>query len=187
MREPTQTERKGLAETTPQPAKLGAAFLAGLVYVQIISGGFVAGLKAGHASNTWPLMGGEIIPPGLDALSPWYVNLFENPLTAQFAHRLLAYAIAILAATFAVYVWRVEQARALRLPILATITAVLIQTALGIATIVYGVPVAIALAHQANAILLLALALWALHRAVSPGGFNSQGNLASGAKPRMAD
>ena len=187
MREPTQTERKGLAETTPLPVKLGAAFLAGLVYVQIISGGFVAGLKAGHASNTWPLMGGEIIPPGLDALSPWYVNLFENPLTAQFAHRLLAYAIAILAAAFAVYVWRVEQARALRLPILATIAAVLLQTALGIATIVYGVPVAVALAHQANAILILALALWALHRALSPGGFNSQENLASGAKPRMAD
>jgi cytochrome c oxidase assembly protein subunit 15 len=169
MREPTQTERKGLAETSPLPVKFGAAFLAGLVYVQIIGGGFVAGLKAGHASNTWPLMGGEIIPPGLDALSPWYVNLFENLLTAQFAHRLLAYAIAILAAAFAVYVWRVEQARALRLPILATIAAVLLQTVLGVATIVYGVPVAIALAHQANAILLLALALWALHRAaVSP-------------------
>ena len=185
IREPEQTERKELAQTSPLPVKLGAAFLAGLVYLQIIGGGFVAGLKAGHASNTWPLMGGEIIPPGLDALSPWYVNLFENPLTAQFAHRALAYAIAILAAAFAVYVWRA--ARALRLPILATIAAVLIQTALGIATIVYGVPVAIALAHQANAILILALALWALHRAISPGGFNSRGNLASGAKPRMAD
>ena len=57
---------------------------------------------------------------------------------------------------------------------LATIAAVLIQTALGIATIVYGVPVAIALARRANGILLLTLALWALHRAISPGGFNSR-------------
>jgi heme a synthase len=185
--EPTQTERKGLAQTSPMPIKLGAGFLAGLVYVQIIAGAFVAGLKAGHASNTWPLMSGEIIPPGLDALSPWYVNLFENPLTAQFAHRALAYAIAIFAAAFAVCVWNTGPSRGLRLPMLATTSAVLIQTALGIATIVYGVPLAIALAHQANAILILALALWAFHRAISPGGLNSQGNLPSGAKPRMAD
>lgn len=169
IRESTQTERKGLAQTSPMPIKLGAGILAGLVYLQIIAGAFVAGLKAGQASSTWPLMNGEIFPPGLDLLSPWYVNLFENPLTAQFAHRALAYAIAILAAAFAVYVWNAEPSRGLRLPMLATIAAVLIQTALGVATIVYGVPLALALAHQANAILVLALALWALHRAVSRG------------------
>jgi cytochrome c oxidase assembly protein subunit 15 len=169
IREPKQTERKGLAQTSPLPVKLGAAFLAGLVYLQIIAGAFVAGLKAGHASNTWPLMNGEFIPPGLDAFSPWYVNLFENPLTAQFAHRALAYAIAIFAAAFAVYAWNAERLRALRLPMLTITAAVLIQIALGVATIVYGVPLAIALAHQAAAILILAVALWALHGAVSRG------------------
>ncbi len=74
-------------------------------------GAFVAGLKAGHASNTWPLMAGEIIPPGLDVYSPWYLNLFENPLTAQFNHRLVAYAIAIFAGIYAVCIWRDSKRR----------------------------------------------------------------------------
>ena len=167
--EPAPTERDAPARKSHRPGRLGAVILAGLVYLQIIAGAFVAGLKAGHASNTWPLMNGEIIPPGLDAFSPWYVNLFENPLTAQFAHRALAYAIAIFAAAFAVYAWNAERSRAFRLPMLTITAAVLIQIALGVATIVYGVPLAIALAHQAAAILVLAVALWALHRAVSRG------------------
>ena len=163
-----QTEKRRPAQKTPLPVKLGAGILAGLVYLQIIAGAFVAGLKAGHASNTWPLMNGEIIPPGLDAFSPWYLNLFENPLTAQFAHRALAYAIAIFAAAFLVFIWNAGRARALRLPMLTITAAVLIQIALGVATIVYGVPLMIALAHQANAILVFALSLWVLHRAISP-------------------
>jgi cytochrome c oxidase assembly protein subunit 15 len=178
------TEGKPAARKLPVAAKLGAALLPGLVYLQIIAGAFVAGLKAGHASNTWPLMNGEIIPPGLDVFSPWYINLFENPLTAQFAHRSLAYAIAIFAAGLALYVWNARRARPLRLPMLAITAAILLQIALGIATVIYDVPLAIALAHQANAILVLALALWTLHRAVS---LNSQRHLVSGARPRMAD
>jgi cytochrome c oxidase assembly protein subunit 15 len=146
-----------------QRAVFGAAALAALVYLQIIAGAFVAGLKAGHASDTWPLMNGEIIPPGLGAYSPWYLNLFENPLTAQFTHRMLAYATAIFAAAFAALAWR--KAPALRLPLLVLLGAILIQIALGIATIVYGVPLALALAHQANAIAVFALALWTLRRA----------------------
>ena len=182
-----KAKKNGKAENTPLPVKLGAGILAGLVYVQIIAGAFVAGLKAGHASNTWPLMNGEIIPPGLDAFSPGYLNLFENPLTAQFAHRALAYAIAIFATAFAVFIWNSKRGQALRLPMLTITAAVLIQIALGVATIVYGVPLVIALAHQANAILVFALSLWALHRAISPGSLNSQWNSASGARPRMAD
>ena len=182
-----QTEKRRPALKTPLPVKLGAGILAGLVYLQIIAGAFVAGLKAGHASNTWPLMNGEIIPPGLDAFSPWYLNLFENPLTAQFAHRALAYAIAIFAAAFLVFLWNAGRARALRLPMLTITAAVLIQIALGVATIVYGVPLLIALAHQANAILVFALSLWVLQMAISPRGLNSQSNPASGARPRMVD
>jgi cytochrome c oxidase assembly protein subunit 15 len=182
-----KAQEKSSDEKTSLLVKLGAVILASLVYVQIIAGAFVAGLKAGQASNTWPLMNGEIIPPGLDAFSPWYVNLFENPLTAQFAHRAVAYAIAIFVAAFLVFIWNTERARALRLPILTITAAVLIQIALGVATIVYSVPLVIALAHQANAIFVFALSLWALHRAISFGDFNSQRNLAFGAKQRMAD
>ncbi len=167
---PEETERTRPAQSPSLPAKLGAGLLVGLVYLQIVAGAFVAGLKAGHASNTWPLMAGEIIPPGLDVYSPWYVNLFENPLTAQFVHRALAYGIALFAVGFLVFLWNGRQARALRLPMLATTAAVFLQIALGVATIVYGVPLMIALAHQANAILVFALALWTYHRACAPCG-----------------
>ena len=185
IKDPAQTARRRAAPETLPLVKLGLGLLAGLVYLQIIAGAFVAGLKAGHASNTWPLMNGEIIPPGLGAFSPWYVNLFENPLTAQFAHRALAYAIAIFVAGFAAFLWNGKQAQALRLPLLATMAAVFSQIALGIATVVYGVPLVIALAHQANAIIVFALALWAFQRALRLG--EVRWNLASGATPRMAD
>jgi heme a synthase len=151
------------AARSSSAAKIGAGVLSGLIYLQIVAGAFVAGLHGGLASNTWPLMNGEILPPGLDVLSPWWLNLFENPLAAQFAHRALAYAIAIFAAVFAIWAWR--SARAMRLPLLALNAAILAQIALGVATVIYGVPLGIALAHQANAILLFALALWTLRRA----------------------
>jgi heme a synthase len=144
--------------------KLGAGMLAGLIYLQIIVGAFVAGLKAGHASNTWPLMNGEIIPPGLDVFSPWYLNFFENPLMAQFTHRAVAYALALFAVGFGILIWRSPGARNLRVPVAAVGAAIFFQIALGIATIVYNVPVNAALAHQANAIIVFALALWTLHR-----------------------
>jgi heme a synthase len=143
----------------------GAGALAALIYLQIVAGALVAGLHGGLASNTWPLTNGFIVPPGLDALSPLWLNLFENPLAAQFGHRALAYAIAILAAVFAVAAWRSARGRALRLPLLAVNAAIVAQIALGVATVVQGVPLGLALAHQANAMLLFALALWTLRRA----------------------
>jgi heme a synthase len=154
-------------------AKAGALLLAGLVYVQIIAGAFVAGLKAGSASNTWPLMNGEIIPPGLDVYTPWYMNLFENPLAAQFAHRMLAYLIVIVTVAFGLSIWR---RRGLLGPAAGLAIALLVQTALGIATILYGVPLGLALAHQANAMAVLALSLWTLHRA-------AEGSAASAFRP----
>jgi cytochrome c oxidase assembly protein subunit 15 len=209
-----RSEPKAKAPSVSFAMKASAATLAALIYLQIIAGAFVAGLRGGLASNTWPLMNGEVVPPGLDALSPWWINLFENPLAAQFAHRMLGYAIAIFVAAFALAVWRISSLRAersnpeaanmavdrlqarfceldslqcpnsransggqgrlamtntaLRLPLLALLAAVVAQIALGVATIVYGVPIDLALAHQANAILLFALALWAVRRAYTP-------------------
>jgi cytochrome c oxidase assembly protein subunit 15 len=154
-------------DRTRSTARLPALLLCGLIYVQIIAGGFVAGLKAGHASNTWPLMNGEVIPAGLDVYSPWYMNLLENPLAAQFAHRLLAYFAAICVAALTIAAFRRNDLRALKVPAAAMLAAVLLQIALGVATIVYGVPLAFALAHQANAMLLFGMALWTLRRASS--------------------
>ena len=99
-------QEEAAAPAASPSARLAAIILGGLVYLQIIAGAFVAGLKGGYASNTWPLMNGEIVPAGMDQYSPLWMNLFENPLTAQFVHRLIAYFIALYAVIFALAVWR---------------------------------------------------------------------------------
>ncbi len=152
------------APAAPPSARLAAIILGALVYLQIIAGAFVAGLKGGYASNTWPLMNGEIVPAGMDQYSPLWMNLFENPLTAQFVHRLIAYFIALYAIVFALTVWRRP---ALRAPAIAIGAATFAQIALGVATIVYDVPLGFALLHQGNSMLVLAASLWAIQRAVA--------------------
>ena len=66
-----------------------------LIFLQLLAGALVAGLDAGMGFNTWPLINGAFIPSGLGEASPWYLNLFENPLTVQFDHRMLGYTIVL--------------------------------------------------------------------------------------------
>ena len=137
-----------------------AALFAGLVFLQIILGGFVAGTDAGLSHNSWPLINGAFIPDGLGAMQPWYLNLFENVLTIQFNHRMLGYAIAVLAAVNLLLAWR-GPARAVTGALFA---GVLAQIALGVFTLLSQVQLGLALAHQAGAVLLFGLALYQLHR-----------------------
>jgi cytochrome c oxidase assembly protein subunit 15 len=150
--------------------------IVGLVFVTIITGGFVAGTRAGFAFNTFPLMQGRWLPEGLYMLSPWWRDLFENVATVQFHHRLLAYALVIAVPLL----WL--SARRRRLPERAgsaahlLLAAVLLQVALGIATLVYVVPIPLAAAHQGGALLVLsaaialAQALRARHSVTKPKG-----------------
>jgi cytochrome c oxidase assembly protein subunit 15 len=142
-----------------------AAGIAALVLLQVCAGAFVAGLKAGSGWNTWPLMDGALIPQGLGALSPWWENLFENALTVQFNHRLLAYAIA---AAIGWHAWSLLlSARAkgpTRTTAIVLAAAVLAQIALGIWTLLAHVPIPLALLHQAGAVAVFAAALWHCHR-----------------------
>ncbi|TFG46668.1 MAG: heme A synthase [Gemmatimonadales bacterium] len=138
------------------------AWFAAFVFVTIMSGAFVAGLDAGHAWNTFPLMGGRVVPPGYAALSPWYLNLFENIAAVQFHHRLLGLTVALLS----VLLWRFS--RGVPLPggsrrwfaALAVLAA--LQMVLGIATLLLHVPVPVAVLHQLGAVLVLTAALLAL-------------------------
>ena len=136
------------------PGALALGF-SGLVIVQIALGGLVAGLDAGMAYNTWPLMDGAVVPDGLAAMQPAWKNLFENIMTVQFNHRVMAYALALLA--FLLAVWQRHSALLLAALVLA-------QIALGIATLLQQVPIHLALAHQAGALIILAAALWHGHR-----------------------
>lgn len=130
------------------------AILLCLVLLQIVAGAFVAGLDAGLSWNTWPLMDGALIPPGLDALEPAWRNLFENHLAVQFTHRMIAYVIVLY---FAVLLWRQARRGGFAsahawLPRLFLL--VLLQVALGIATLLMVVPLWLALGHQALAFML---------------------------------
>jgi cytochrome c oxidase assembly protein subunit 15 len=140
----------------------GAAAIMLLVLVQILLGALVAGLKAGASYNTWPLMDGRLVPDGLGAMEPWYLNLFENALTVQFNHRLVAYAL-VLATLWHVWTLRGTRDSRVRLTTAALAAAMLTQAALGIATLLGQVPLALGLAHQAGAAAVFGLAVWHLY------------------------
>ena len=127
-----------------------------LVLIQVAAGGFVAGLDAGQGYNTWPLMDGAFFPRGLDVMQPVWRNLFENALTVQFDHRILAYTIFAIAL---VHAWRSRVISSWALA--AAVTA---QACLGIVTLLLHVPLHAALAHQAGAMIVMVTALWNLHR-----------------------
>jgi len=136
-----------------------------VISLMIISGGFVAGTKAGYVFNTFPLMGGQWLPPGGMALEPWWINLFENLATVQFSHRVFAIVVAVTVFTYALRGWR---SKAINDTTCFTFTLLfimlLIQIGLGIATLLYVVPVTLGAMHQAGALLLFTLALILSHR-----------------------
>jgi cytochrome c oxidase assembly protein subunit 15 len=146
----------------------GAALLTGAIYVQVILGAFVAGIRGGMGYNTWPLMDGHLVPGGLLVMSPWYMNLFENALTVQFNHRMLAYGIVAAVLAYAVYVFR-RGAAELRASAALLAAAVVAQAGLGIWTLLAQVPVSLGVAHQGMAAILLGIALWHLHRTLAVG------------------
>jgi len=140
--------------------KITSAALLVLTFAQLYLGALVAGLRAGLIYNTWPDIDGAFIPSGarLWFEQPWWRNLFENTLTVQFEHRMTAYAlfaIALLHAFDAI----VSRAGAAARGALWLAAAVTLQALLGILTLINQVPLALALSHQAVAILVLTLAV----------------------------
>jgi len=145
------------------PARLraGATALLTLVLIQIYLGALVAGLRAGLIYNTWPLIDGSFIPNAASLLhaTPAWRNVFENTLTVQFDHRMVAYAIVVLAwlhALDALVTLRRGPVVAHALALAATVT---VQAALGILTLLYVVPIDLALMHQAIAVVALSVAV----------------------------
>ena len=144
--------RGGDAKTSREAGGLIAFLL-----IVMTLGALMAGLRAGSAHNTFPTMSGYWIPPGLFDLDPWWINPFENGTTIQFIHRWLATLLALGVIALAVRVRRPETWVAGGLALL--------QFALGAATILSGVLIPIAVAHQAGAVLLLTSLLVVRHRA----------------------
>jgi cytochrome c oxidase assembly protein subunit 15 len=145
----------------PVPAGLAryALAVAALVYVMALSGGFVAGLRAGHAYNSFPLMNGYLVPPETFMLEPWWRNFLWNVATVQLVHRAMFWLLLVL---IPLLWWRARRTLA-KVAAHHLLGMFLLQAALGISTLLLAVPVTLGAAHQAGAVLLLGAALWTTH------------------------
>lgn len=131
-----------------------------IIFIMILSGGLVAGTRAGFAYNTFPLMAGQLVPEGLFFISPFWRNFFENIVTVQFNHRILAYLIFILVSLLCLWVIRSKKGFHLKVTACVLLALLLIQIGLGISTLINLVPLSLALMHQAGAILLFTTVLY---------------------------
>jgi cytochrome c oxidase assembly protein subunit 15 len=157
-------QRATPVSTVPRLLRRYAFGFAGLIFLMALTGGFVAGIRAGFAYNTFPLMNGHLVPPELFMLEPWWKNFFYNMATVQFDHRLIAWTLALLAPLLWWQLWSVPAVpRRARIGGHVLIAFLVVQIALGIATLLNVVPVPLAAAHQAGAVLLFAAALNVAH------------------------
>jgi cytochrome c oxidase assembly protein subunit 15 len=144
--------------------RIFAYAVAKLVFVMMLTGGFVAGIRAGFAYNTFPLMNGHVVPPEIMMIDPWWKNFFYNMATVQFDHRLVAWALAIVVPLMW---WRIRKAEAAprraRSGASLLVGLLAVQIALGIATLLLVVPLPLAALHQACAVLVFAAALNVAH------------------------
>ncbi|MEO1207722.1 MAG: COX15/CtaA family protein [Pseudomonadota bacterium] len=155
--------------TIPQTQVTVATVIIGLMFLQVVLGAFVAGLKAGLTYNTWPLMDGDIIPSGLFSLSPWWVNIAENITTVQFNHRLTAYVLLAAVLWHAVALWRNADDERVVTSGWVVAGAVTLQASLGVWTLLAAgqaghIPIGLGLIHQGGAALVLAITVWHVHR-----------------------
>jgi heme a synthase len=140
--------------------RVGAVVLLCVIVLQIYLGALVAGSRAGYIYNTWPLIDGSVVPQ-LSALfseAPCWRNFFENALTVQFDHRMVAYLIFFGVLAHAIDAARSSADGRVRAGAFALAGAVLLQVALGIATLLLRVPLPLALLHQGAAMLVLTAA-----------------------------
>jgi len=156
---------QGLVPRTPiaVPARLrvGAIAILALIGTQIYLGALVAGLRAGLVYNTWPLIDGAVVPDASRLFfdhPPWR-NFFENTLTVQFDHRVLAYVVWLATLLHLVDVARTLRRGPVLTAALALAGAVTLQAALGIVTLLHQAPLALAMLHQAAAIVVLTIAV----------------------------
>ncbi|MGD9502499.1 MAG: COX15/CtaA family protein [Methyloceanibacter sp.] len=162
-------------------AALVARLVLALVFVQMLAGALVAGTDAGMGYNTWPLINGAFVPSGLGEASPWYLNLFENPLTVQFDHRMLGYAVVVAALLQLVWLARKRAPLPLLGSALTLALFALLQVALGVWTLLLAVPIPLGLAHQAGAIAVFAVTLYHLWLARHAGAAASEAHAAASA------
>jgi len=160
-----------ISSLTSRPLKCGSGWVkAGsvtilyCVAITSVWGAFVAGLDAGRAYNTFPLMDGQLVPRDLLLSSPWWINFFENTAAVQFTHRILAVGTVILIFLFWILTYLTSLTKAARRAIDILALTALCQLILGIFTLLSGVPLTLGIFHQIGALGLITAALWVLYQ-----------------------
>ena len=151
------------AVAPPAPLRRVSWIITAVLAYMVVTGGFVAGIRAGFAYNTFPLMNGHLVPPEMFMIEPWYLNFFSNMATVQFDHRLGAWLLALLVPWFWLKARREALSPRARLTGHLLLGMLALQVALGIATLLLLVPIPLAAAHQGGAVLLLTAALLVNH------------------------
>ena len=130
-----------------------------VLLLQIVLGAFVAGLDAGLVYNQFPLMGEGFVPNEIK-ISTLSLSSFSDPVFVQFAHRMTAYLLSVIIVIFCIKGWKIGNKK-FSLVLGCIFMALVIQVLLGIVTLVYNVPIELALLHQLGAVLLLSCLIWA--------------------------
>ena len=154
--------RRSRLQAPPALARF-SQWLAGLVFLMVLSGGLVAGLRAGLAYNTFPLMHGHIVPPDMFLIEPWYANFIGNMATVQFDHRMIAWTLATLIPLLWWKTMKSTVSPGARLAAHCLLMGLVIQFSLGVATLLLHVPVALGAVHQAGAVIVFGAALALMH------------------------
>lgn len=146
-----------------QMLKRGSHTMSGMILLTMLTGAFVAGLDAGMIYNTFPLMGDRWIPTDLQHPEKGVLaNVAENPTAAQFTHRLLA--ISTVTAISGYWLWARRYRKSLPKRVRAALDALMVvawgQGALGVATLLYSVPVPLGSAHQCGSMATLTTSLY---------------------------
>jgi cytochrome c oxidase assembly protein subunit 15 len=148
-----------------------AGAMVSLVFLQVLSGALVAGIHAGKAYNTFPLMDGHFIPPDIAVLQPWWANLLHNMAGVQFTHRILAFTVALMAVGLWLEVRRDLPNPRARFWSNVLMLAVVAQVGLGILTLVTGVPLNLGVLHQLGAVAVFSVAIVLRHALREPRQF----------------
>lgn len=152
-------------ENSNVPGKLRRKSIAvtSVIVIMILSGGFVAGTDAGFVFNTFPLMGGHLLPPFIYPKEPFYLNMFEDLATIQFNHRTIAYLLCLMVPALWFMSRRYSLSQRSKTILNLFLVMLVIQVCLGISTLLLVVPVTLGVMHQGGALLLLSLALLVNH------------------------
>jgi heme a synthase len=155
-------ERKNAIVPLQNIARFSLVFL----LVQIIYGGFVAGLNAGLIHNHWPLMSdGQFLHESvLLEKDSWFLRLTEGKSGVQFVHRTLAYIVVGFILLLAYKSHKFDLTKQQKTGINVLVIMVILQFGLGVFTLLYSVPLWLGLTHQVMAFFLLTAMTFTLHR-----------------------